>query len=372
MKLQILQEGLAKAVSTASRFASPKAQLPILGNILISTQKTKVVVMSTNLEISVAVSVGAKVEEEGDLSIPAKILNDIVSNLPKDTISLSSDKEQLKVSTSGFSSTVLGMSSVDFPKVPSQIKQEKSLALPKKEFVEALGQVTFSASLDETRPVLTGVLVIRTKNKISLVATDGFRLSQKTIKVDGENDFRLILPKMILTELSRDAASGDSVLFDFDSNDKQAVFGIGDTVLTSRLLEGDYPEFEKIIPKTYVVKLYLDKEEFLRSVKLASVFARDAANIVKIKVLKDSIKIFAESGSSGNQEASVEAKVEKQDGFESGFEISFNYRFLEDFLHSVNGEEISLEFSGVSTAGVFRDTSDPEYLHLIMPVRVQG
>lgn len=372
MKAQILQENLAKAVAIAARFASTKAQLPVLGNILLSSEKTKIVVMSTNLEISVAISVGAKIEEDGDLSVPAKTLNDIVSNLPKDTVQLESEKDQLKISTSGFSSLILGMSSADFPKIPIQIKNDKAMSIPKKEFVEALGQVIFSTSLDETRPVLTGVLMLVNGDDLSLVATDGFRLSRKIIKVSNLKDSRIILPKAILSELSRDSSSDSPIVFDYSQEDKQAIFVVDETVLTSRILEGDYPDYEKIIPKNWVVKITSDKEDLLRSVKLASVFARDSANIVKIKVLSDSIKLHAESGVSGNQLTSVEAKVEKGEGFEDNFEISFNYKYLEDFLHSVKGDVVVFELSGVSSAGVFKDLADPNYLHLIMPVRVQA
>jgi DNA polymerase-3 subunit beta len=151
--------------------------------------------------------------------------------------------------------------------------------------------------------------------------------------------------------------------------EKQVIFGIGDTVLTSRLLEGEYPDFAKIIPKSSSIKVLLDKEEFVRAVKLASIFARESANIVKIKVLKDSVNVSAESSAAGSQETKVDAKVESG---EKDFEISFNYRFVEEFLHSVGGEEVKMEFSSVSAPGVFTDTSDSSYLHLIMPVKVQG
>lgn len=370
MKLQILQENLSKAVNTASRFASVKAQLPVLGNVLLSSKKTKIFVMSTNLEVSVSVSVGAKVEEDGDLCIPAKVLNDVISNLPKEPVNLESDKDQLKVASSGFSGVILGMSSADFPKVPNSVPKDGVINLPSKEFTEALGQVVFAASQDETRPVLTGVLVIKDKKQTSFVATDGFRLSRKVIKVEGGEDFKLILPKTILMELTRDSQGAGEFLFNFDQKEKQAVFGVGDMVLTSRLIEGEYPDFEKIIPKESLLKVSVDKEDFLRSVKLASIFAREAANIIKIKVLKSSIKLTAESSASGSQEAEVEARVEKESG-ESGFEISFNYRFLEEFLHSVKGDNILMQFSGVNAAGVFTDPTDSNYLHLIMPVRVQ-
>ena len=369
MKLQILQENLDKAVSIASRFASPKAQLPILGNVLISTQKSKIFISATNLEMSVSVGVGAKVEEDGEISIPAKVIAELISNLPKDTITLSSEKEQLKVSTSVFSSTVLGMDATDFPEIPNSVNKNGSVSILKKDLVEALSQVSFSASLDETRPVLTGVLFIWRRNELTLVATDGFRLSKKKLKVDGiEKESRQILPKSVLSEVARSNDGNEAdILFSLQEKDKQIIFGIGETVLTSRLLEGDYPDFEKIIPKNPPIKILVDKEEFLRAVKLASIFARDAANVVKIIVLKENLKIVAESGQSGSQETKVDAKVE---GITPDFEISFNFRFLEEFIHSVNGEEVKMEFSTTTAAGIFTDSSDSNYLHLIMPVRV--
>lgn len=372
MKLQILQENLDKAINIASRFASTRAQLPVLGNILLSCTKTKVIISSTNLEISVSVSVGAKVDEEGDISIPAKIAAELIGNLPKETILLESEKEQLKITSPGFSSTILGMSASDFPKIPNSIDKDKSIVLPKAEFTEALSKTIFASSGDETRPVLTGVLFLFNKGELSLVATDGFRLSRKTIKVpEITESLKLVLPKPVLMELTRATGEGEEILFNFNEKEKQAIFGIGNVVLTSRLLEGEYPDFEKIIPKKSLCKISLDKEEFARAVKLSSVFARDSANIVKIKVGKENIKVTAESGQSGSQEAKVDAKVETQPEFESN-EIAFNYHFLEDFLHSLKGDNVEVQVSSSTAAGVFGESSEPEYLHLIMPVRVQS
>lgn len=374
MKLQLLQENLEKAVGITSRFASTKAQLPILGNILISTKKSKIFISSTNLEISASVKIGAKIEEEGEISIPAKVITDLVSNLPKETINLESEKEQLKISTSGFSSTILGMDSTDFPKVPNSIDEKESISFSKKDLSESLNKVTFATSVDETRPILTGVLFILDKDSLSLVATDGFRLSKKVINVGKLSDQKkqVVIPKGILGEIGRGVFDGESVLFNLEENEKQVVFGLEDTILTSRLLEGDYPDFEKIIPSQSNIKVILDKEEFLRAVKLASIFARESANVVKIKILKDSLKVSAESGQAGSQETKVDAKVEGEaSDINSGkFEIAFNYRYLEDFLHSVVGEEVEMNFLNPTSAGVFRDTSDSDYLHLIMPVRV--
>jgi DNA polymerase-3 subunit beta len=371
MKLTVLQENLAKAVTQASRFVSLRSQLPILGNILLRATKTKLCVSSTNLEISILTEFGAKIEEEGEISIPSKVLSELVNNLPKENVTLESDKEQLKISTSGFTSKVLGMNASDFPKIPGTLA--KPFDLPKKEILESLSQVVFATSTDETRPVLTGVLVILGKQNLTLVATDGFRLSQKKINLSAQKNEpsiqKFVVPKGILGELGRSLEEVSEVQFEIREKEKQIIFGLGDIVLSSRLLEGEYPDFEKIIPKSASITVRLDKEEFLRAVKLASIFAREAANIVKLKLSKDSVKVLAESSSSGSQEMNVEAKIE---GDVKGFEISFNYRFLEEFLHSVVGDEVKMEFTTTDKAGVFTDSADSNYLHLIMPVRVQN
>jgi len=371
MKLQILQENLEKAVNITARFASTKAQLPILGNILISAESSKIYVSSTNLEISASVQVGAKVEEKGEISIPAKVISELISNLPKETITLSSEKEQLKVSTSGFSSTVLGMETSDFPKIPNSITREKSMVFPKGEIVKALGQVSFATSVDETRPILTGVLFVFDKKSLSLVATDGFRLSRKKIpfSYEGKTPENVVVPKGVLGELVRGVFEDEEILFGLQEKEKQVVFGVGNTVLTSRLLEGEYPDFERIIPKSSGISVLLDKEELLRATKLASIFARESANVIKLKILNGSVKISGESGAAGSQETKVDAKIEGAIS-PDGFEIAFNYRFVEDFLHSASGEEIKMEFTNVASPGIFTDTSDSNYLHLIMPVKI--
>jgi DNA polymerase-3 subunit beta len=371
MKFQILQENLSKALSVASRFASSKAQLPILGNILLSTKKSKVYVSSTNLEISASVQVGAKIEEEGEISVPAKVITELVSNLPKETISLSAEKEQLKVSTTGFSSKILGINPSDFPKIPTSISEEESVKLSWESLASSLSQVLFATSTDETRPVLTGVLFLFSGESLSLVATDGFRLSRKMIplKVKKESVGKIVIPKGVLGEITRSEATDSEILMFKESKEKQVIFGVGDIILASRLLEGEYPDFEKIIPRSASVKVLLDKEEFLRAIRLASIFARESANIVRIKVLDDLVKVLAESSAAGSQETKVDAKVEKEK--KEDFEIAFNYKFLEDFLHSVVGDEIEMRFTGVSSAGVFLDPKDSAYLHLIMPVKIQ-
>lgn len=371
MKLTVLQENFAIALSTASRFTSSRAQLPVLGNILLSASKNKLRVSSTNLETSVSINLGAQVKEDGEITIPAKVITEIILNLSAGPLDLESDKEHVKIISQNFSSRVLGMNSADFPKIPQTIDESKAIVLPKTQTSEALSQVIFSASQDESRPILTGVLFIFSKNGISLVATDGFRLSQKRIGFKGAGETKkVVLPKNALVEISRLGEESTEIKFLLKDSENQAVFAIGENILSSRVLEGEFPDFEKIIPKSGNIEVRADKQDLLRAVKLASVFARDSANIVNLKLGKDFIKILAESSQSGNQEMSVEARIEGEKI--KDFEIAFNYKFLEEFLRVVKGEEIQMEFTGSNAPGVFTDPQDADYLHLIMPVKVQG
>lgn len=368
MDLEVLQENLSKSLLITSRFVSSRAQLPVLANILLSASKTKLTLSATNLETSVSISLGAKIKEDGDLTIPAKNLSEIIGNLAIGNIHLSSEKESLKITGSGFNGRVSGMNASDFPKVPQSIKKEESIDLSKTELLNSLPQVSFAASTDEARPVLTGILFILSKKSLSLVATDGFRLSKKTISLEKSGkETKIVIPKNILLEVAREGGERESVLLDVKDKEKQVVFGLDNLILSSRVLEGLYPDFEKIIPKSSTVKVRVDREELLRAVKLASVFARDSANIVKIKIMKDSIKLFAESSQVGNQETVVDAKVDGELN-----EILFNYKFLEDFLRAVVGEEILMEFNNAASPGVFTDPKDPNFLHLIMPVKIQS
>lgn len=366
MKLQVLQENLSRASTIVSRFTSPKVQLPVLANVLFSAKKNKLLVSATNLEISICVSIGANVEEEGEITIPARVIADLISNLNPGQVNLTAEKEQLKISAQNFDSQISGMNSSDFPLVPQGVDKE-AIKIPRGPFLEALSQVLFAVSIDETRPVLTGVLLILKNGKMVLVSTDGFRLSQKKINLKTEKELKLILPRNALAELSRLSGEDEEIAFSFKKGESQVIFGIVNAVLASRIIEGEFPDFEKILPKAANVKVGADKEELLRAVKLSSVFARDSGNVVKFDIKKDSLAILAESARSGNQRAEIDAKIEGE-----GFLIAFNYRFLEEFLNAVKGEDVSLEFSNPSSPGVFLDPKDPDFLHIIMPVRLQG
>ncbi|MEK7497798.1 MAG: DNA polymerase III subunit beta [Patescibacteria group bacterium] len=366
MKLAVLQEDLAKSLITTSRFVNTRAQLPILGNIILKTEKTSLRLLATNLENSISMSLGAKVEAEGEIAVPAKTISEIVSNLARGQVELEAQKEHLKIKTDSFTGTVSGMNTSDFPKI-EDIIGKNAVIFKKLDFNKAISKVLFCASVDETRPVITGVLFLNKNEKLYVVATDGFRLSQKILNLPKGVSFeKVILPRNFVSELLHIGES-DNFSFEIKEKESQAIFEIDNIVLTSRLISGSYPNFENIIPKEAKTKVRVGKEELLRATKLASVFARESANMVKVKVLKDSLKISAESGKSGSQEGSIEAKVEGEE-----VEIVFNYRFIEEFLNVVEGEEVEIQLSNTTSPGVFLDPKDPDFLHLIMPVKVQS
>lgn len=372
MKIEVLQENLAKALALTSRFVSSRAQLPVLSNVLLQTSGTKLQLSATNLEISLSTSIGAKVEEEGSITIPAKVLTDLISNLPHGPLSLSAEKEQLTINSAHFNGNILGLNPSEFPQIPSKLAQNNSIET--KDFIKALSQTTFSSSSDVTRPILTGVLFTTDDktNSLQLVGTDGFRLSRKIIKLKESLSFgKVIVPKTALLELARIFSDQDSIGFEVDEENKQVLFGSGDTVLSSRLIEGDFPPFEKIIPSESVISVKLSKDEFLQAVKVASVIARDNGYVGKLIIKENVLEITTESSSSGSQKVEVEAKVEGLPAQAGGvMESLYNLHFIEEFLNSVNGEEITISFIDSDSPGVFRDSSDENYLHLIMIVKV--
>ncbi|MBN1169091.1 DNA polymerase III subunit beta [Candidatus Woesebacteria bacterium] len=369
MKLKVLQENLKQAVSLTSRFASSKAQLPVLGNILLKAEKESLLLSATNLELSVSVSIGADVSEEGEITIPAKTLSDLVVNLSPSTIELESKKERVKINSDHFSSNISAMNSSDFPAVVQTVGKNMT-SLDRETLINTLQKVLYAASNDETRPVLTGVLVKFDKKKLTFVATDGFRLSTKSIIADNTSDQQsLILPKTALVEITRISSDEENIGLNFIKKDSQVVFGIEDVVLASRIIEGNFPDYEKIIPKENKIKINLAKSDLSQAMRLAGVFARDSANTIKLLVEKDGLTVTSESSKSGSQKTKIDAKV-KGDIGKDGFTIAFNYKFIEDFLGSVEGESVDIEFDEVNSPGVFRDPEDKDFLHLIMPVRL--
>lgn len=366
MKLTVLQENLKNAVSLTSHFTSPKAQLPILGNILLKTDKTKLTLSSTNLEISVKTSIGAKIEEEGEITVSGKTLNDVISNLSSGSIDIEAVQEQIKITSGKFKSNILGSNSSDFPTLPVQ-SGKNMFSLKREEFVNSLSKVLFAVSTDETRPILTGVLFVFTNKSLKLVATDGFRLSEVKLKGEVEiDDLKIIIPKTVLYELTK-IGNEETIEVSFDKETNQIIFTIGENTLSSRIIEGEFPDYEKIIPSSSIGIINIDKNELEKSIKLASIFARDSGNILKLKIDNEKLMIAAESAASGSQEMELDIRPEER--IDTEINIMFNFRFIEEVLKVVTDDEIKIIIAADNKASKFIDPKSSNFLHIIMPIK---
>ncbi len=361
MKITVLQKDLIKTLISVSRFVSVRSQLPILTNIKLKAKNSKLIAQATNLEMSCSSSIGAQVEKTGEVAVNARVLVDLVNSLKSERLCLFTEGESLKLESEGFKSVLSGLNTSDFPLIPD--KFENGVKLPKEEFFDGLASTIFSCSLEPSRPALSGVLFIFGEN-VDLVASDGFRLSKKIIKAKTQLSSRFIVPKNVLVELLRLSSDIKTIGLELNEEERQVIFVLDETVISSRLIEGDYPPFEKIIPKNSSISVSLNKDDFKDAIKTASVFARDAANIVTLEIKEDLLKVSAKSANFGYQESIVSAKVEGPD-----ITVPYNYRFIEDFLNVVKGESIFLKFNGTTSPGVFLDASDESFLHLIMPVK---
>jgi len=374
MKLTVSRKSLLNSLGLSTRFTTLKAQLPILGNVLLEGKNNKLNVSATNLEMSVSDSIAAKIEEEGRITVPSKAFYEVVSNLTSENVDLNSEKEQLTIKCAGFSSRVMGIDATDFPLVPMSVGSA-SIKIKGGVLASSLPSVIYAISSDETRPTLTGVLITFSDKLLTLVATDGYRLSKYLIPSGFKvSDFKFILPKGILSELAR-VNKEDEVQLEYKKEDKQVVFQIGSTFLSSRVIEGEFPNYEKIIPSKEMLKLNVDRGDLLQSVKLASVFARDASNVIKFMVSEKTLRFLSESSQLGSQENTIDAKIEANDsgvfGDSGEFIIAFNCKYVEDFLNSCDGDSIEIKFNDPNSPGVFTDPKEVNLLHLIMPVRLQ-
>ncbi len=373
MKLSLLQENLHLALSSVSRFVSLKAQLPILSHILISTDNGRLKLSATNLELGINYWIGAKIEKEGSLAIPAKEISEFVSYLPSGKVDLDLNPQNILEVVSPKAKSTFATSSVsDFPTLPA-INPNSSINIDLKVLSQTINQVAFAAATDDSRPVLTAVLCRFTQDNLTLVATDGFRLSLKNIKMvnpltlpDGQENLVFLIPSHTLQEVAKLAKSTSIVKLGLSSDSHQLIFVLEDLELVSRLIEGDYPDYQRIIPETYSTKIFIDKSELAQAVKIASVFARESANVVKFNVKSSSLEVSANATQVGQNIATVDARVEG-----NPLEIAFNYKFVSDFLSICQGNEVVIELNESLSPGFFHDQLDPHFTHIIMPVRIQ-
>jgi len=368
MNVSVLQENLLKALSRTGRIVPVKPQLPVTANVLLATEDGRLRITATNLETTETVWVGARVEKEGGICVSSRLFLELVSSLPQAAIELSVKEGSLNVKTQGVKASIPGVGASEFPQM-TPVDKKTTVSLSKEDIVSSIGRVIFSAATDEGRPILTGVRILQKDQETIFVATDGFRLSLKKMVLAAKERLDLLVPARALAEVIKIATEekeADTLLMGRPT-EGQLAFVIGETEVHTRLIEGDYPNFEKTIPSKWNTKVIVDKDALLRATKSAAIFARDNANIIKLHIEGQAVTVSANTPQVGENEVDVEASVEGEGG-----DMAINSRFLLDCLSNFPGEEVLFEMTGSLNPGVFKSTKDSSFLHIIMPVRVQS
>lgn len=374
MKLSVLQENLAQGVGLAARSASAKASLPILNHILLATDQGRLKISATNLEVGVNTWVGAKVEAEGSLAVPARVLQELVQSLTPGKLDVVVVKGNLNIKSGSVEANIAGIEGSEFPAIPSFPKESK-ISFPAGELSQAIEEVAYAAASEEGRPVLTGILWRVKDTKMELVATDGYRLARKSLILpEKAPDFQAIVPSRSLMEVSRiisDLSSRgevpDSVQIALNTEENQISFAIGGVELTSRLIEGQYPSFEQIIPSESTVRGIFAKDELVQAVRLAAVFARDIGNIVRLRLDPSGLELAANTAQVGDERTQVTGQIEGEETT-----VAFNSRYLLDALSHFNKSQVNFESKGSLSPGVLKGVGDDSLTVLVMPVRLQS
>lgn len=375
MKVTVLQENLARGLSIVSRAVSPRSTLPVLANILIASDEGRLRLSATNLEMGITCWIAARIEEEGSTTVPSRTLSDLINTLPVDQVKLTLDAASQTLNVRGGTSTndIKCIDAQEFPPLPvPDIKGAVQLNVA--DFKEMIQQVTFAASTDEARPVLMGVLVQVEKDKLTMAAADGFRLSvRKAVLATSQGAVSAIIPARALNELARIAHDGEEPIYMVVPKGRgQVVFRVKDVELVSQLIDGTFPDYHQIIPRSYKSRTLASTASLLKACKQAEIFAREGSNVARLNIKNANgemqpgeVEISATSEETGKNETIVEATV---DG--SGVLIAFNVKFLREVLEVVKTPNVALETSAANSPGVIRPVGDDNFLHVIMPMHL--
>ena len=369
MKLSVMQENLARGLQVVSRAVSTRSTLPVLNNVLLRTEDGGLKLTATNLEIGMTYWVPGKIDTGGSMTVPARLFTDIVAGLPaNERVDLELQaQETLHIQAGRFETHVKGIDAEEFPAIPTA-GERPTTRVPQNVLKQALDEVTFAAATDEARPILTGVLARFEGDKLTLAAADNYRIAVKTLTIlDPVEETSVVVPARSLHELSRilsDTEEPVDIVLSAARN--QILFHLEGIDLVSRLIDGQFPNYQQVLPKGFTTRAVVDRDQLLAAVRLASLIASSSANIVKLHVGKDAeIGVTVSAAADvGDNKSDVEAQV---DG--DGTTIAFNARYLLDVLTNVGADQFAIELNGPLSPGVFRPVSDAQYVHVVMPVK---
>lgn len=373
MKIISLQENLKQGFFAVGRIASKNSTLPILSNVLIKAEKGNIKFITTNLEIGIVSSIRGKIEMEGSFTVDSKIIADYIALLPNKKVSLELKEKDLIINSENYKTKIKGQSAEEFPLIPD-VEKDICYSADAVEFKKALSNVIFAVSTSESRLELSGVLFCFNKESLIMAATDSFRLAEKKIKLKKYNDCdkKIIIPAKTLQELLRIISGGAEIMdneekeIKFYISDNQVLFTYGSTELISRLIEGQYPDYEQIIPISRKTTSRINRSEFIRAVKAASLFSKIGINDINIDfpINKNKAVISAISGQTGENISEVEANVEGSDN-----SIVMNYKYLLDGLNNMDCEQVDMDVIDNNTPCIIKPENSKDYTYIIMPIK---
>ncbi len=362
MQLQVTQENLNKALGIVARVASARNTLPILANVLIKTVDNRLSISATNLDIAITEHIGAKVTEEGAITVPARLMQDFVSSLPSGVIELKLNENKLHITTDQYQSVVNGVAADDFPVMPA-ISSGETWTINASILKKGLQQVIMAASSDESRPVLTGVLLKTQEGHLFAAATDSYRLAEKDLGAN-DRDVNLLIPATAIQDLLRILGDADGAV-SVTHDDQQILFQTESVDLVARLIDGKYPDYRKLIPSEFAVRAQVARADLVNVTKVSSLFARESAGSVTINVEEDkgALSIRSVASQLGENTASASGTIKGSGS------ITLNSRYLLDALHAFSGEQVVFCFNGKLEPTMLRDPEGGDYVHIIMPLK---
>src|SRR5690606_31148813 len=378
MRVSVLQENLAQALSIVSRAVDSRPTLPVLANVLLETDgDTRLRLSATNLELSITTYIGAKVENAGAITLPAKTFAELVNTLSPERVDLTLDAATHTVNLRcGTTSTnIKGIAATEFPQLP-EADSINRIALPGALLKSMITETTFAAAKEDNRPILTGILTQFSGSTLTLAAADGYRLAVRTATLEDasfENQIEMVIPARSLAEVARVITDDDSeIAVTLPDERNVMLFSTEHTTISTQLLEGRFPDFNGIIPKSYSTAATVYATDLLRACKRAEIFARDSANSARITVTPPNgkggpgeLRVVGKSGERGDSEGMIDASVEGD-----ALEASFNIRYLIDALNVIRDERVTLESNGPSHPCVIRPEGRDDFVYMVMPMSI--
>ena len=375
MKITCLQEDLKRGLSIVARAVSSRSMLPITQNVLLSTEQSLLRISATDLNIAMTTWIGAQIEEEGLVAVPARLLSEFVNSLPEQAIDIEKTSEPIGVNVKcgRFEANISGTSGEDFPPIPT-VEDGLAVKIEPGVLREAISRVSFAAATEASRPVLTGVKTEIKGDEFKVAAADGFRLavySAKLAEAPAE-DIDFVIPASVMNEIGRLLGSVETTVeLTVTPSSNQALCRVGDVEIVTSLIAGNFPDYDRLIPQSYKTRVMLSSDEFLRATRTAAVFARDDRHVIRLQMAggkEDApgcLTVSARAVEVGNNQGRLDVAVEGDDA-----KIAINSKYLIDVLDAIGGD-VAIEITSATSPGVLKPVGSDDYVHVVMPMFVQ-